>query len=184
MHTRRSCQRNTHGSAHSTVSGTGSRRRFRMRASSVRRASPLGSASSRATSSINSSSRHWRVVRAPPPRWWRMQKHGYLHPVLIAWLACAIGNERAARFYEKCGWHRTGVVTSRLDAPSGNFSAASLALRKTPAPGCATGLTRYENLHAMRQSPNAGNCPVMRTPFAMPQRMPMRCRRCSAVGRR
>ena len=27
-----------------------------------------------------------------------------------AWLACAIGNERAARFYEKCGWHRSGNV--------------------------------------------------------------------------
>ena len=25
-----------------------------------------------------------------------------------AWLACAIGNERAARFYEKCGWDRVG----------------------------------------------------------------------------
>lgn len=29
----------------------------------------------------------------------------------VAWLACAIGNERAARFYEKCGWRRIGVVT-------------------------------------------------------------------------
>lgn len=26
--------------------------------------------------------------------------------VQIAWLACAIGNERAARFYEKRGWRR------------------------------------------------------------------------------
>ena len=41
--------------------------------------------------------------------------------VAVAWLACAIGNERAARFYEKCGWHRAGVVTSRLDTPSGIF---------------------------------------------------------------
>jgi GNAT superfamily N-acetyltransferase len=38
-----------------------------------------------------------------------------------AWLACAIGNERAARFYEKSGWHRTGVVTSRLETPDGIF---------------------------------------------------------------
>jgi len=36
-----------------------------------------------------------------------------------AWLACAIGNDRAARFYEKCGWHRAGTIVSRLDTPNG-----------------------------------------------------------------
>ena len=41
--------------------------------------------------------------------------------VATAWLACAIGNERAARFYEKCGWHRAGTVTSLLDTPGGIF---------------------------------------------------------------
>jgi GNAT superfamily N-acetyltransferase len=41
--------------------------------------------------------------------------------VETAWLACAIGNDRAARFYEKCGWHRTGTMTSRLDTPEGVF---------------------------------------------------------------
>lgn len=39
-----------------------------------------------------------------------------------AWLACAIGNERAARFYEKTGWRRTGVVSSRLETADGPFS--------------------------------------------------------------
>ena len=39
----------------------------------------------------------------------------------IAWLACAIGNDRAARFYEKSGWHRAGVVTSALATPDGVF---------------------------------------------------------------
>jgi ribosomal protein S18 acetylase RimI-like enzyme len=39
--------------------------------------------------------------------------------VTTAWLACAIGNERAARFYEKCGWRRIGVVVSELETPSG-----------------------------------------------------------------
>lgn len=34
-----------------------------------------------------------------------------------AWLACAIGNHRAARFYEKAGWTLAGVVTIWLDAP-------------------------------------------------------------------
>jgi GNAT superfamily N-acetyltransferase len=37
------------------------------------------------------------------------------------WLACAIGNLRAARFYEKSGWVRVGTVTSRLETPEGIF---------------------------------------------------------------
>ena len=36
-----------------------------------------------------------------------------------AWLACAIGNERAARFYEKRGWHRAGTMVYQLDASAG-----------------------------------------------------------------
>jgi ribosomal protein S18 acetylase RimI-like enzyme len=38
-----------------------------------------------------------------------------------AWLACAIGNERAARFYEKRGWIRSGTVVEHLEAGSGTF---------------------------------------------------------------
>jgi GNAT superfamily N-acetyltransferase len=38
-----------------------------------------------------------------------------------AWLACAIGNERAARFYEKCGWRRVGTMINRLETSSGIF---------------------------------------------------------------
>jgi ribosomal protein S18 acetylase RimI-like enzyme len=38
-----------------------------------------------------------------------------------AWLACAIGNERAARFYEKHGWRRVGTMVSRLTTPDGEF---------------------------------------------------------------
>jgi GNAT superfamily N-acetyltransferase len=41
--------------------------------------------------------------------------------VRVAWLACAIGNERAARFYERNGWHRSGTVLSRLPTPDGEF---------------------------------------------------------------
>lgn len=41
--------------------------------------------------------------------------------VEVAWLACAIGNERAARFYEKSGWHRARTFTSRLETPAGVF---------------------------------------------------------------
>ncbi|AEQ51064.1 GNAT family N-acetyltransferase [Pelagibacterium halotolerans] len=41
--------------------------------------------------------------------------------VTTAWLACAIGNERAARFYEKHGWQRAGQMTNRLPTPDGIF---------------------------------------------------------------
>ena len=39
--------------------------------------------------------------------------------VKIAWLACAIGNQRAARFYEKSGWRRAGTVSYEPDASDG-----------------------------------------------------------------
>jgi GNAT superfamily N-acetyltransferase len=41
--------------------------------------------------------------------------------VETAWLACAIGNERAARFYEKCGWRRTRNMINVLDTTAGTF---------------------------------------------------------------
>ncbi len=41
--------------------------------------------------------------------------------VQTAWLACAVGNERAARFYEKCGWHRVGTTPYLAETPGGAF---------------------------------------------------------------
>ena len=41
--------------------------------------------------------------------------------VEVAWLACAIGNERAARFYEKRGWRRVGTEVKQLETPNGDF---------------------------------------------------------------
>jgi GNAT superfamily N-acetyltransferase len=41
--------------------------------------------------------------------------------VEVAWLACAIGNDRAARFYEKCGWRRVGTEVRPLETPKGDF---------------------------------------------------------------
>jgi GNAT superfamily N-acetyltransferase len=38
-----------------------------------------------------------------------------------AWLSCAIGNERAARFYEKSGWLRAGSVVETLPTTAGPF---------------------------------------------------------------
>jgi predicted amidohydrolase/ribosomal protein S18 acetylase RimI-like enzyme len=41
--------------------------------------------------------------------------------VNTAWLGCAIGNERAARFYEKRGWRRTGIVMDPVETTEGPF---------------------------------------------------------------
>jgi ribosomal protein S18 acetylase RimI-like enzyme len=38
-----------------------------------------------------------------------------------AWLACAIGNERAARFYEKQGWTRVGTMINYAETSDGPF---------------------------------------------------------------
>ena len=38
-----------------------------------------------------------------------------------AWLACAIGNERAARFYRKCGWIMARIETENLETAAGAF---------------------------------------------------------------
>jgi len=41
--------------------------------------------------------------------------------VKTAWLACAIGNDRAARFYEKSGWSRVGSFVDPLYTPEGEI---------------------------------------------------------------
>lgn len=41
--------------------------------------------------------------------------------VTLAWLACAIGNTRAARFYEKHRWRRVGSAVIHLNTPEGSF---------------------------------------------------------------
>ncbi|WP_249150177.1 GNAT family N-acetyltransferase [Bradyrhizobium sp. JYMT SZCCT0180] len=41
--------------------------------------------------------------------------------VETAWLACAIGNSRAAKFYEKSGWHLARTMVNRLDTVDGPF---------------------------------------------------------------
>ena len=37
------------------------------------------------------------------------------------WLACAIGNDRAARFYEKSGWRRVGNMINHLETENEVF---------------------------------------------------------------
>lgn len=39
--------------------------------------------------------------------------------IKTAWLACAIGNDRAARFYEKSGWTRVGNMFNNIETPNG-----------------------------------------------------------------
>ena len=41
--------------------------------------------------------------------------------VETAWLACAVGNDRAARFYEKSGWHLAATVINPAETSSGPF---------------------------------------------------------------
>jgi GNAT superfamily N-acetyltransferase len=41
--------------------------------------------------------------------------------VTTAWLACAAGNHRAARFYEKRGWRQVGTVVYPAETTDGQF---------------------------------------------------------------
>ena len=41
--------------------------------------------------------------------------------IRTAWLACAVGNNRAARFYEKRGWHRVGTIVYDAETSKGTF---------------------------------------------------------------
>ena len=41
--------------------------------------------------------------------------------VETAWLACAIGNKRAARFYEKSGWHLACTFVTLSETSNGPF---------------------------------------------------------------
>jgi GNAT superfamily N-acetyltransferase len=42
--------------------------------------------------------------------------------VKTTWLSCAIGNERAMRFYEKLGWRRVGAMPIEVDTSAGPFA--------------------------------------------------------------
>lgn len=57
-----------------------------------------------------------------------------VHGVTTAWLACAIGNHRAARFYEKCGWALVGTVVNRLETIEGPFDLEIWRYEKTLPP--------------------------------------------------
>jgi ribosomal protein S18 acetylase RimI-like enzyme len=50
------------------------------------------------------------------------------------WLACAIGNDRAARFYEKSGWVMAREAVNRLETPAGVFELAIWRYEKAVRP--------------------------------------------------
>jgi GNAT superfamily N-acetyltransferase len=54
--------------------------------------------------------------------------------VATAWLACAVGNDRAARFYDKCGWHRARTTVNVLDTQDGVFELAIWRYEKHVGP--------------------------------------------------
>lgn len=61
----------------------------------------------------------------------RLAERGHV----VAWLACAIGNERAARFYRKCGWHFARTFVSRLETHAGPYDLEVWRYEKRLHPG-------------------------------------------------
>lgn len=47
------------------------------------------------------------------------------------WLACSIGNDRAAAFYRKAGWTNVGTETLDLDTSTGTFPLTVWRFEKT-----------------------------------------------------
>jgi GNAT superfamily N-acetyltransferase len=54
----------------------------------------------------------------------------------IAWLSCAVGNTRAMRFYEKCGWRNCGPERVEVETSEGPFTLEVLRYEKSLAEPC------------------------------------------------
>ena len=50
--------------------------------------------------------------------------------IKTAWLACAIGNSRAERFYTKCGWNNVGKIIENLATQNGIFKLETWRFEK------------------------------------------------------
>ena len=50
------------------------------------------------------------------------------------WLACTVGNDRAARFYEKCGWHRSATERYEVETAAGAQAVTVWRFVKVLAP--------------------------------------------------
>ncbi|MEL6265412.1 MAG: GNAT family N-acetyltransferase [Pseudomonadota bacterium] len=55
-----------------------------------------------------------------------------------AWLACAIGNHRAARFYARAGWAHAGVISDTSQTPDGPVEHEAWRYEKTLHPATET----------------------------------------------
>lgn len=60
----------------------------------------------------------------------------------IAWLVCVVGNDRAARFYEKAGWQRTATTPVQLQTADGPFEIVVWRYEKRLLPQTAGGSSR------------------------------------------
>ena len=54
-----------------------------------------------------------------------------------AWAACAIGNHRAARFYQTRGWSFAGTMVSQVETPAGPFQLTVWRYEKSLRPRAA-----------------------------------------------
>ncbi|QDP24465.1 GNAT family N-acetyltransferase [Bradyrhizobium cosmicum] len=54
--------------------------------------------------------------------------------VELAWLACAVGNARAARFYEKSGWRNAGTFMMFSETSNGPFPVEQWRFEKRLTP--------------------------------------------------
>ncbi|WP_431201735.1 N-acetyltransferase family protein [Bradyrhizobium betae] len=54
--------------------------------------------------------------------------------VELAWLACAVGNARAARFYEKSGWRNAGTFMMSAETSKGLFPVEQWRFEKRLTP--------------------------------------------------
>jgi GNAT superfamily N-acetyltransferase len=66
--------------------------------------------------------------------------------VARAKLDCAIGNARAAKFYEKSAWQRIGTMVSRLETDAGPFELEIWRYEKDLLPGTSFGVPRVRDV--------------------------------------
>jgi ribosomal protein S18 acetylase RimI-like enzyme len=71
-----------------------------------------------------------------------------------AWLSCAIGNERAATFYEKSGRRFVDTCTSRLETPEGPFHSGACRAETRERTATASALRAKDFISCIRRIPS------------------------------
>ncbi len=59
--------------------------------------------------------------------------------ILRPWLICSVGNDRAARFYDKSGWENMGRQIGAVEIPGGTFELPVWRFEKTLPPAGSGG---------------------------------------------